>query len=126
MSKKSSKQFMTPRRPISSCQGQMMRQMPFPYVAYQPPGTGTPYVSQPDSDRQLPVPVMNENYIQGYLQTIKGKYVKVDFLIGTNTFIDREGTLIDVGIDYIVLREPETDDLLLCDMYSIKFVKIFY
>ena len=39
--------------------------------------------------------------------------------------VDREGTLIDVGISYIILREPETDDLL-ADIYSIKFVRIYY
>ena len=40
--------------------------------------------------------------------------------------VDREGTLIDVGISYIILREPETDDLVLADIYSIKFVRIYY
>jgi hypothetical protein len=66
------------------------------------------------------------NYIQGYLRTLIGRYVRIDFLIGTNMIVDREGTLIDVGISYVVLREAQTDDNVMCDIYSIKFVKVFY
>ena len=62
------------------------------------------------------------DYTQGYLRTQIGKYVKVDFLIGTNRFIDKEGILRVVGISYIVLEESGSGDMVMCDMYSIKFV----
>ena len=65
------------------------------------------------------------DYTQGYLRTQIGRQVKIEFLIGTNMLIDREGTLVDVGVDYLIIRETATDDLLLCDMYSIKFVEFF-
>ena len=65
-------------------------------------------------------------YTQGYLRTKIGSRVKIDFLIGTNMFVDREGTIVDVGISYVVLREVETDDLLVCDLYSIKFVRFYH
>lgn len=64
------------------------------------------------------------NYTQGYLRTQIGKRVLVSFLIGTNTYQDRTGVLEKVGISYIILREQEGTQLL-CDIYSIKFVKIF-
>ena len=64
------------------------------------------------------------NYTQGFLKTIIGRFVNVDFLIGTNMFVDRQGTLEAVGISYIVLREPQTNRLVMCDIYSIKFVNI--
>lgn len=64
------------------------------------------------------------NYTQGFLKTIIGRFVNVDFLIGTNMFVDRQGTLEAVGISYIVLREPQTHRLVMCDIYSIKFVNI--
>lgn len=73
-----------------------------------------------------PQTVMNIQYTQGYLKTQIGRHVKVEFLIGTNMLIDREGTLVEVGTSYIIIRETETDDLLLCDMYSIKFVRFYY
>jgi len=61
-------------------------------------------------------------YTQGYLAENIGKYIKIEFLIGTNMLVDREGILKEVGISYIVIQQPRTDDLLLCDIYSIKFV----
>jgi hypothetical protein len=71
-------------------------------------------------------PVMDTQYTQGWLTTQIGKRVKIEFLIGTNMLIDREGTLVEVGISYVIINEVETDDLLLCDIYSIKFVRIYY
>ncbi|MFD3156833.1 hypothetical protein ACFIJ5_08240 [Haloimpatiens sp. FM7330] len=64
-------------------------------------------------------------YIQGWLSRLIGKYVKVEFLIGTSMLIDREGILTEVGVNYIVLKESGTKDDVLCDMYSIKFVRVF-
>lgn len=71
-------------------------------------------------------PVMDTEYTQGYLKTQIGKKVKIEFLIGTNMLVDREGTLVDVGISYVIINEVETDDLLLCDIYSIKFVRFYF
>jgi hypothetical protein len=64
------------------------------------------------------------NYTQGYLRTQIGKRMLVSFLIGTSTYQDRTGVLERVGISYIILREEEGTELL-CDIYSIKFVRIF-
>ncbi|MCM8710264.1 hypothetical protein M2651_04390 [Clostridium sp. SYSU_GA19001] len=64
------------------------------------------------------------NYTQGYLRTQIGKRMLVSFLIGTNTYQDRTGVLEKVGISYIILKEQEGTQLL-CDIYSIKFVRIF-
>jgi hypothetical protein len=64
------------------------------------------------------------NYTQGYLRTQIGKRMLVSFLIGTSTYQDRTGVLEKVGISYIILKEEEGTELL-CDIYSIKFVRIF-
>lgn len=64
----------------------------------------------------------NKGYTQGYLRTLIGKLIRVEFLIGESSFQDRIGVLLQVGVDYIILREIETDDDLLCDSFSIKFV----
>jgi len=72
-----------------------------------------------------PAVQMDIGYTQGWLRTQIGQRVKIEFLIGTNMLIDRDGTLLDVGISYVILREAETDDLLLCDIYSIKFVRVY-
>jgi hypothetical protein len=66
------------------------------------------------------------DFTQGFLQTQIGRHVKVEFLLGTNMLIDREGDLVKVGTDYIIIQETETDDYLLCDIYSIRFIRFYY
>lgn len=66
------------------------------------------------------------DFTQGFLQTQIGRHVKVEFLLGTGMLIDREGDLVKVGTDYIIIQETETDDYLLCDIYSIRFVRFYY
>ncbi|EJO5348916.1 alginate lyase [Clostridium botulinum] len=82
--------------------------------------------AMPKTNNQL-IPSVQDDilYNQGFLKTQIGKRVKVEFLIGTNMLIDREGTLVGVGISYILLDEVDTNDLIMADMYSIKFVRIF-
>lgn len=74
---------------------------------------------------QLPVTVESTLYTPGFLRTQIGKRMKVEFLVGTNGMTDRIGTLVAVGASYIILRLFESDDLMMCDIYSIKFVTIY-
>lgn len=105
-----------------------------------PMSTQTPMPSQTETPTQPPmmtippapmplqpeVPIQNDiNYNQGFLKTQIGKKIKVEFLIGSNMLIDREGTLVGVGISYILIDEVDTNDLVMADIYSIKFVRIF-
>ena len=64
-------------------------------------------------------------YTQGYLVTQIGRNVRIEFLVGESFLTDRRGTLVQVGIDYVVIREADSDDLLTCDLYSIKFVTTY-
>ncbi len=87
-----------------------------------PPGT----TGGPDFTIEPGPPVQQDTkYTQGWLTTQIGKYMKFEFLIGTNFFIDREGILTEVGISYIVIRESGSNDLVMCDIYSIKFARVF-
>jgi hypothetical protein len=74
----------------------------------------------PDSPTEL-----GKGYTQGYLKTIIGERVKLTFLLGTNITQDRDGILKEVGISYVVIQDTETKALILCDIYSIKFVTIY-
>ncbi|MBU3214368.1 hypothetical protein LL033_03705 [Clostridium estertheticum] len=114
----------------------------------EPPMTPMPKFGMHDDSRQGPMPgasstsptppgtqdfdlaptspiINNPLYNQGWLQSQIGKYVRVDFLLGTNTFQDRQGLLQEVGISFIVLKESSTNNLIMCDIYSIKFVTVF-
>lgn len=111
--------------PLQQMGGQQMsQQIPqMPSQTMQVPMAGAAPV---DFDMLPTTPVLDIQYTQGYLKSQIGARIKVEFLIGTNMLVDREGTLVDVGISYIIIREVETDDLLLCDIYSIKFVRFYY
>lgn len=95
---------------------------------------GTPQLSIPGftqaagsftmSPEQMPVTVASPLYTPGFLRTQIGRKMRVEFLIGTSNLTDRTGTLVAVGASYIILRLIDSDDLMLCDIYSIKFVTI--
>jgi len=89
--------------------------------------TATPTQNYSDNFEQAPgsPTELGKEYTQGYLKSIIGQRVKIFFLIGTNIIQDRDGILTDVGISYVILRELETNYLILCDIYSIKFVTIY-
>lgn len=108
----------TPQQPIMAPMPSTTQVMPqIPQLAQMP---------MQNMENQILFPtVANIGYTQGYLKSQIGSKVKVEFLIGTNMLVDREGTLVDVGISYIIIIETETDDLLLCDIYSIKFVRFY-
>jgi hypothetical protein len=95
------------------------------------PGMGQFMSSQPTApivpwDRPMPVTTESLQYMNGFMRTQIGRRVTIEFLIGTNTLTDRTGTLLAVGADYILINEIETDDILLCDFYSMKFIKFYY
>lgn len=73
---------------------------------------------------QVPVTVENPLYTAGFLRTQIGRRIRVEFLLGTNLLTDRSGTLVAVGASYILIRLVDSDDLMMCDIYSIKFVTI--
>lgn len=75
-----------------------------------------------------PFPISGESlqYLNGFVRTQIGRVVTVEFLIGTNTLVDRTGTLLGVGANYLLINEAETDDITACDFYNIKFIKFYY
>lgn len=78
------------------------------------------------SNGEAPSTVQNPYYTAGFLKNFLGKNMRVEFLIGsTGALVDRVGKLVEVGASYIVLQPYLSDDLLMADLYSIKFVTIY-
>lgn len=110
-------------------QPQRMPASPAAQAALLPASTGgTMSAGALNPTLTQPVTINSESlqYLNGFLRTQIGRPVLVDFLIGTNTLVDKSGTLLGVGVNYILLQEAETDDLLACDFYNIKFIKFYY
>lgn len=72
----------------------------------------------------IPESLKNTVYTPAFLRKYIGRLVKVEFLIGSTFLEDRTGILLEVGASYIVLRAVQDNNLLYCDIFSIKFVTI--
>ena len=73
-------------------------------------------------------PVTSESiqFLNGFIRTQIGRRVHVDFLVGSSTMTSKEGFLLGVGANYILINEIDTNDITACDFYNIKFIRIFY
>lgn len=95
-----------------------------------PTGPATPASTLPIGGTQpgwtnMPATLESPFFTPGFLRTQIGRRVRVEFLIGTNGTTDRSGTLLAVGSSYIVIQPFESDDMMMCDLFAIKFVTIF-
>ena len=77
-----------------------------------------------DINQNSPEILTNNIYTPAFLRENIGKLMRVEFLIGTNSLVDRTGILIDVGASYILLRELDGDVITYAEIYSIKFITI--
>ena len=75
-------------------------------------------------NQNSPEILTNNIYTPAFLREQIGRLMRVEFLIGTNNLTDRIGILEDVGASYILLRSIESNNLIYCDIYAIKFVTI--
>ncbi|MCQ4636366.1 hypothetical protein NE619_06465 [Anaerovorax odorimutans] len=65
-------------------------------------------------------------YANGFYRTQIGRYVRIEQLMGSNTIETKEGYLIGVGINYIILQEMSTGNIQVIDFYGIKSVYVYY
>lgn len=73
-----------------------------------------------------PQPDFNTPEMIGSMQKILseniGKYVVIEFLIGTGEIMRKQGMLYLVGVSYVTLYDEREDVFIVCDIFSIKFV----
>jgi len=85
----------------------------------QPPTVTSGFAQVPDTLR-------NPYYSAGFLRQFIGSNMRIEYLLGTNgPLVDRVGELVDVGANYIVIKPFLSNDLLMTDLYSIRFVTIY-
>ena len=75
-----------------------------------------------------PFPVTGESiqYLNGFMRTQIGRKIEIQMLVGSDTLVTKEGYLLGVGANYILINETNSNDLTTCDFYNIKFVRYFY
>ncbi len=106
----------------TGCPGQQYPTVPNPS---QPPsvfpGTEPEYpVILPE---RPPESITQPIYIPGFLRSLIGALVRVEFLIG-NATTERVGYIKEVGADYLLLDAMDFTSSIMCDLVSVKFVTI--
>lgn len=88
--------------------------------------TAAPPNPPPVTNEPAPSTVTSPYYLAGYLQQFIGRFVRVEFSLGTaGALNDRVGILHDVGASYITIREFPSNNLEIGDLYSVKFVTVY-
>lgn len=63
--------------------------------------------------------------VSSYLCDQIGKYVKLEFLFGENTHMEKLGRLRSVGKDFVAIQENGTNTIIVCSVNKIKFINIY-
>ena len=67
-------------------------------------------------------------YSQSFLEVLSksiGNFVVCEFLIGSNSLVEKYGILTSAGNNYLTLYDREYDNTTVCDFYSLKFITIY-
>jgi hypothetical protein len=85
-------------------------------------------VAAPDFTTPPPMDFDSEE-MRGSMQKILsdnvGEYVVVEFLIGTDRIMRKQGILYYVGTSYVTLYDDIVNNFIVCDIFSIKFVYFY-
>ena len=54
-----------------------------------------------------------------------GEYVVIEFLIGTEQIIRKQGMLYFVGRSFVTLYDENVNNFIVCDIFSVKFVYFY-
>lgn len=83
----------------------------------------------PDFTTPPPVDFDTEE-MRGSIQLILsdniGEYVVIEFLIGTDRIMRKQGILYFVGTSYVTLYDDMANNFIVCDIFSIKFVYFYF
>ena len=84
-------------------------------------------------DRNFSTPVQqtfNTEEMRGSTQQILaqniGEYVVIEFLIGTEMIMRKQGILYFVGTSYVTLYDDKNNNFIVCDIFSVKFIYFYY
>lgn len=67
--------------------------------------------------------------MQGSMQQILsdniGIYATVEFLVGTQSLMRKDGFIYSVGRTYVILYEDRLQHYVVCDIFSVRFVTFY-
>ena len=82
-----------------------------------------------DNFTHPPQEVFDSEEMRGSMQMILseniGQFVLIEFLIGTQEIMRKQGMLYLVGRSFVTIYDEMANNFLICDIFSIKFVYFF-
>lgn len=63
--------------------------------------------------------------MNGYLAAQVGKHIMAHFVAGGSNVFEVDGILQKVGKNYMVVKDIQNGDLITCDFYCVRFVRIY-
>lgn len=80
-------------------------------------------------DEVIEAPTTVEEAYRGSLKAMLnryiGSYVVATFLVGTQGTVSWEGTLFDVGNDFVTIYQQPRDRYIVSDIYSLKYIEFY-
>lgn len=94
------------------------------------PGNNTNGKNPPPDFNSLPQDPFDSEEMRGSIQRILadniGEYVVIEFLIGTERIMRKQGLLYLVGTSYVTLFDDMQNNYIICDIFSVKFVYFYH
>lgn len=90
---------------------------------------GTDGASRLDNFYHPPQESFDSEEMRGSMQMILadniGQFVVIEFLIGTEEIIRKQGMLYFVGRSFVTLYDEAANNFIICDIFSVKFVYFY-
>ena len=85
--------------------------------------------AQMDNFEHPPQEDFDSEEMRGSMQMILsqniGNFVVIEFLIGTGQMVRKQGILYFVGRSFVTLYDEPSNNFIVCDIFSIKFVYFY-
>lgn len=82
-----------------------------------------------DNFRHPVQPTFDSEEMRGSMQAILadniGNYVVIEFLMGTEDMIRKQGMLYFVGRSFLTLYDERSNNFIVCDIFSVRFVYFY-
>ncbi len=96
-----------------------------PVVSPEPPHFSVPSNPLLPGEYKEVLTYESLQYMNGFLRTQIGKECLVTMTVGAGGgLLSRLGYLVGVGINYLLLQDACSDEILVCDFYCVKLVQL--
>lgn len=84
------------------------------------------YPEEISSQKIMDFQALNTENLENFLKTQIGTLATVEMLVGINQSVNKIGIITLVGDDYLLLKEAQTENILVCPLKNIEFIRLNY